>query len=273
MYDKGINIIICHLCYSIMRAIRWLWVAAFLPAMSVQHLQGCELPTHCKTGLQGCKVTQLDYSYSYRHFPYLSVNSIDPFINPRDLTILKFDKCGITSLAYTVFHDMNNLKLLTLSGNSLATLDSRVFYSQWELDHLDLSHNKLISIDNLFTSQGRLRTLLLDHNKLTSFKLFAFLHLTSLIHLDLSYSNLNRLSNDLFSSQEHLEKLLLDGNRLTAVSVKLLTPLTSIKQFGLSHNPLVCNCELQLTVLWCEEGFGYRSHLSISIIAWHSSLE
>jgi hypothetical protein len=52
---------------------------------------------------------------------------------------------------------------------------------------------------------------------------------------------------------EHLEKLLLDGNRLTAVSVKLLTPLTSIKQFGLSYNPLVCNCELQLTVLWCEE--------------------
>jgi Leucine-rich repeat (LRR) protein len=193
MYDKGMNIIICNISYSIMRTIRWLWVAAFLPAMSAQPLEGCELPTHCKTGLQRCKVTRLNYSY--RQFPYLSVNSIDTFINPRDLSILKFDKCGITSLAYTVFYDMNNLQFLTLTGNPLVTLDSRVFYSQKNLDHLDLSHNELISIDSLFTSQGRLRTLLLDHNKLTSLNFFTFIDLTNLIYFDLSYNNLYHLSN------------------------------------------------------------------------------
>jgi hypothetical protein len=106
---------------------------------------------------------------------------------------------------------------------------------------------------DVFNHLTNLLYLDLSENVISSLDERVFSKLRNLKHLDLSFNKLHILPDRLFSSQEHLQNLILDGNSLTAVSVKLLTPLTSIGQLDLGYNPLVCNCELQHTVLWCEE--------------------
>jgi hypothetical protein len=106
---------------------------------------------------------------------------------------------------------------------------------------------------DVFNHLTNLHDLNLSENLIYSLNERVFSKLRNLKHLDLSFNKLHILPDGLFSSQKDLLVLLLDDNRLTAVSVKLLTPLRSITQLGLRYNPLVCNCELQHTVFWCEE--------------------
>jgi hypothetical protein len=78
-------------------------------------------------------------------------------------------------------------------------------------------------------------------------------NLTELWTLDITNNRLLSLTDErLFTSQLKLKYLKLSNNSLIFLSKEVLAPLVSLKYLYLSGNPLVCDCQLRVTMLWCE---------------------
>ncbi|NWR31391.1 CA210 protein, partial [Tachuris rubrigastra] len=112
-------------------------------------------------------ITSLDLSFNslvvprdrtlLMHFPSLySLNlssnampSLSPaiFSNLGALRLLDLSSCGITSLHTDTFQGLGNLHTLLLRNNSLQEFDVPFLLPLKALFHLDLQHNKLVSMD------------------------------------------------------------------------------------------------------------------------------
>jgi hypothetical protein len=129
-------------------------------------------------------------------------------------------------------YPVNSPTLLTLilENTGLTTLEPDVFSHLKKLTRLDLSRNQLQSLDYRI-----------------------FMNLTELFSLVLTNNRLISLTDDrLFASQLQLKYLKLSSNSLISLNRGVLIPLVSLKYLYLSGNPLVCDCELRDTMLWCE---------------------
>ncbi|KAJ9586409.1 hypothetical protein L9F63_019944 [Diploptera punctata] len=125
---------------------------------------------------------------------------------------------------------MVNLINLSIHGNKLQHLDSRLFSYLHKLSLLDFEYNNIETLhNNIFSNLTNLRYLYMAHN-----------HLKSLTDIRL------------FRSQTGLIDLTLDDNKIRTISAFVLSPLISLKKFKLANNPFECSCELQETIMWAE---------------------
>ncbi|XP_062592238.1 G-protein coupled receptor GRL101-like, partial [Saccostrea cucullata] len=111
-------------------------------------------------------------------------------------------------------------KKLYLHHNSITSLNHTLYDRQSEarLQYLDLSYNKIISINNEdLEDLPNLLYLIFHENRLTHIQEKAFDKLTKLIHLDLSNNNLRNLNRFHFMYLSRLQYLNLQNNDVKVV--------------------------------------------------------
>jgi hypothetical protein len=131
------------------------------------------------------------YYCTYEDIRVLSTENLDPdriYINLINLSLVRNNICVVER---DVFHHLEKLKFLFLSGNCISSLDEDVFSNLKSLRYLDLSFNSLSKLtDRLFSSQVRLETLLLQGNNLRTISVPLLTPLISITSLDLSNNQL-----------------------------------------------------------------------------------
>lgn len=121
----------------------------------------------------------------------------------------------------------NNITVLPkniFNGTSLAILDlkynnieSRLDFGTDEIQKLDLSFNKIVSVSNsMFERMPGLTSLILKGNSIKKIQQNAFYGLKNLRQIDLSFNNLEQISSQTFSRNRELDIIRLnDNNGLT----------------------------------------------------------
>ena len=106
------------------------------------------------------------------------------------------------------------LQVLDLSNNEIEELPEHFLTSLLELSVLDLSHNRLESIDSLHTKLGNIHTLDLSHNKIRS--LVGLRRLYCVVILNLKFNSIDDLSYlSYLSKLPCLESIQLDNNPIS----------------------------------------------------------
>uniref|UniRef100_A0A182T0E6 Leucine rich immune protein (Coil-less) n=1 Tax=Anopheles maculatus TaxID=74869 RepID=A0A182T0E6_9DIPT len=164
------------------------------------------------------------------------------FISMPLLSKLVLDRNNLRSLPKRIFHHTPNLYALSIANNMLERIDDDTFKQNGALQHLSLSGNTLTHIDlslipslyygNVSTNQlttlaipSAVEVLDASHNRINQVtgpfnNLLTILHLKhnnltdtawlqnypGLVHVDLSYNELEHLTNQNFSNMKQLEK-------------------------------------------------------------------
>ncbi|XP_053664028.1 leucine-rich repeat-containing protein 15-like [Anopheles marshallii] len=196
------------------------------------------------------------------------------FHNMRSLKSLMLDQNSLERLPRDIFSGTPNLTELSIANNKLQLIDDNTFKNVKKLKALLLSNNNLTHFDlslipsliegnvssNLLTtlaipvnlvvldaSHNRINTvtgsnntkledLFLQHNKLTN---IAWLHRYSgLVVLDLSYNELEKVTDLHFKKLYRLEQLYLSNNRLVALNLNS-PPIRTLKILDVRHNHLL----------------------------------
>ena len=122
------------------------------------------------------------------------------------------------------------------------------------LVYLDLDNSGLLALDTgVFRRVTTLRTLILRNNMLQILPHSLFSDLYELEDLDLRSNRLVSLTEErLFWSQNSLRILDLSYNKLITIRQQVVLPLQNIQIVNLTYNPFICDCELRLTMMWCD---------------------
>ncbi|KAH7718050.1 leucine Rich Repeat family protein, partial [Aphelenchoides avenae] len=137
-----------------------------------------------------------------------------------------------------------NLTELFVAFNRLSRIPSDIFDGMTQLRHLDLSKNRIKRVENMaFGAYGGAGTSLVRLN-LAGNRIEevadpgAFLYLSSLAYLDLSYNKIQRLSKASLERLEGLESLFLQNNALTEFPRNALSSLNKLRYLLLDNNKL-----------------------------------
>lgn len=149
-------------------------------------------------------------------------NSITVFIDKErkrypELTELDLSMNDIRWISMGLFQRMRNLQKVNLSGNKLISLSSiRIPPSVWSLD---LSYNKIEQIpsQNFMQTSSNLRELDLSHNLLKSIPQHGFDGLINLGVLNLDGNKISELSNKLFYELISCYRLSLRDNEINEI--------------------------------------------------------
>ncbi|VDN01367.1 unnamed protein product [Thelazia callipaeda] len=145
-------------------------------------------------------------------------------------------------------HTINNMKPalteLLLAFNRLTEIPTQVLHGMKRLRHLDLSKNRIRSMGRLafgkFDGTGTsLVKLNLAGNMIVNISdPGAFLYMSSLAYLDLSYNRISYLSDHAFERLEGLESLFLQNNELNRFPINAINHAKRLRYLLLSDNPI-----------------------------------
>jgi Leucine-rich repeat (LRR) protein len=155
----------------------------------------------------------------------------------------KLEKLSICFNLITNLNELNSssLKYLNVSNNRLQEIDFKNTFLP-NLEYLDLSQNRLISIKNeSFLNMDKLKHLNLSHNKLdleSGFNNISYFYGQSLLGtLDLSFNEIKYLdSNRTFQYLNSLKYLNLSNNRLNSLDAFIFGFLYNLSDLHLASN-------------------------------------
>lgn len=120
---------------------------------------------------------------------------------------------NITVLPKNIFNG-TSLAILNLKYNNI---ESKLDFGTDEIQKLDLSFNKIVSVSNsMFETMPGLTSLILKGNSIKKIQQTAFYGLKNLRQIDLSFNDLEQISSQIFLRNRELDIIRLnDNNRLT----------------------------------------------------------
>ncbi|GIX95509.1 protein toll [Caerostris darwini] len=213
------------------------------------------------------KLFKLDLNYNLidKIINIYEANYTDDYIK----TFNKNKKRGIMSGSYpdiTVFY--SRIKLLSMTGNRIAMLRSEDFVQLVELRSLSLRNNDIGQVDgNTFPFHRNFLQLLdLSQNKIHSLQGCVRFQ-SALLYLNLEYNRIEGFEEDEFEGLNMLKGMMLSGNRLTTLgsSLQKLFKLeilrvdsnrirtlgkeqipANLQELYLAGNPFRCDCQMLL---------------------------
>jgi Leucine-rich repeat (LRR) protein len=137
--------------------------------------------------------------------------------------------------AISIQDELNLIILLDLSYNLIGSLNLTLLTNK--LQYLNLSHNKLMSIDdNTFVNVPSLIELDLSFNQIQTITVDTFASLNNLTRLVLSSNKLVNLVGNSFATLINLVTLSLDFNQINQIQTDAFTGLDQLKMLNLSNN-------------------------------------
>ena len=153
--------------------------------------------------------------------------------------ILTLSDQSLSSLQANDFSGLSSLQHLDFTDNSLSSLDTNIFDGLSSLQKLYLHFNSLSSLDaNIFDGLSSLEILWLDHNSLSSLDANIFDGLSSLEILWLDVNSLSSLDADIFDGLSSLYNLNLANNSLSSLDADIFDGLSSFQYLDLGENSL-----------------------------------
>jgi len=161
----------------------------------------------------------------------------------------------IKDKSFTINH---GIKKVNLASNSISHLASNKFEGLYEIEEIDLSNNRLKSLDKfVFKNLNRtnnnknrifklikqdrisnLHYLDLKNNLIESIEKNTFTSLINLVNLNLKGNCIENLDSNVFYGLVNLKFLDISFNRLRHLEVNLLNDLLNLKEIDLSRNEL-----------------------------------
>ena len=136
---------------------------------------------------------------------------------------------------------MDTKKEFEMNDKKIATIKELTFSDFKVLKHLNLSHNHIIELnENIFVGLDQLEILNLTKNKLKSINLkTVFSKLTNLKELILRENEIESLAENSFQRMNKLERLDMGTNKLKAINETMFSrDLRELKEIDLSHNEI-----------------------------------
>ncbi|XP_050396315.1 slit homolog 2 protein [Patella vulgata] len=128
-------------------------------------------------------------------------------------------------------------------------------YIPLDTTELYLDVNSIIRIPNEIGLLTKLNRLDLSHNKLITLQESVFSNLTNLETLILSYNKLQCIAASSFKSLEKLRILSLHGNNISSIPYGSFKDLTALRHIALGGNPMYCDCNLKWLSDWIKADF------------------
>lgn len=178
------------------------------------------------------------------------------FIGNRTKSIVASDN----NISYVIVaHGAKDLQHLDLSNNKLPTMANLTHFEQ--LITLDLSGNKISDIGiNSFSNMHKLESLKLQNCGIGSIHYGLLSHKSKLKELDISYNHLGTIDFNMFMSMASLKALYLEGNNLTDIDMSAIRKIfPALSKIGISQNSWWCE-NLALVIKFLEsEGIELNS--------------
>ncbi|CAG9795517.1 unnamed protein product [Diatraea saccharalis] len=224
-------------------------VICFCPRESITSFGNCSFHIQCTSYVDDVRLPpRCQGSTNYPvHIDLILNNATDSFDNSDNNTeqllasVISFRAHGIwpqTNLSMLEY--MPSLRFLYLNENQIGVITGRPFSHLFRLEHIDLSHNNLSNIAQIFQLEkylNRMRTILLAYNVIDEIPNNAFKGLSSLEELDLSYNQISILTNASFLTLNRLKILKLNNNRITNLN-GAVDKLNNLKHLYLKGNQI-----------------------------------
>ena len=189
-----------------------------------------------------------------------NISQLNSLLSPlRNLTIIRFDKNSIEAMPDSgillsniilfqatnnklqviksgTFTGMHSLEMLYLGNNNIHTIEPGSF--PLSLKILNLTGNKLRTINTQFNNLNSLEYLVITHNHITDFAKGALKNLPNLITLNLCHNDIRRIPPNTFYYLRNLEDLILCRNNLN-IDFRKSNPfsgLVKLKGLDLAYN-------------------------------------
>ncbi|CAH1974471.1 unnamed protein product [Acanthoscelides obtectus] len=219
----------------------------------------------------------------------------------KELAIINLSHNKLSKLDDDIFAYNTNLMKIVLDGNNfealpnfylhngdfiaysfsckhcgLKTLPASAFKHMKSMTSLELSHNKLMNVDNSFQNITSLKLLDISYNNVVYFAPYTFVNNKNLEYLNIAGNPLMTLNPEVFAvmpvlklinarnatlsklwsnynkSLKDLQKLLLSDNRLTSLSIDDFRITPSLTAIDLFNNPLVFTEKLCKVLNWLD---------------------
>ncbi|XP_066260002.1 chaoptin isoform X1 [Euwallacea similis] len=169
-----------------------------------------------------------------------------PYINHLDMS-----KNKLTILPDNVFTQLSLLQFLDLSSNPLRANFKELFHYAQNLKYLSLANTGLITTPNFPLPD--LIHLNLSYNNLQSINKNSFQNLVKLKHLDLSHCNMNHIPSHLWPFLTNLKELDISNNPIKEITMDSLHGLKSLQTLNIQNMKRITRFEgkafLQLRIL------------------------
>ena len=199
--------------------------------------------------------------------------------HPHNFHTLNFANNKITQLRKLNFSSDNEVQELLFSHNEISSIGRDAFEEMKRLDTLDLSMNKINGAmldEKQFEKLTNIKILNMSWNPLGEIKknVFSIMDFDSLINLDLSHCQIERIEDGAFMLLK-LEELDLSWNELQHFHAHAFRSLRKLVSLNLSHNrfkvlnelPNLPNIEVisfdnnQITQVMLKEAMGYGTSM------------